>query len=421
MGARSLRIMAFGHEANPGGSHAPAPSYAEPTTGPSLRHPAPAATRPAPRLQTEGHRPDPLGGPADRRRGGDLDPRRLWAAGRPGFRGDPPQGPLRRPARVRRTPAAAQQRLGRTAAPGIAPPAPAAGARPYLDAVSRRTLPRPRGGLPRPGQGRYQPLPRLRHRLRPLPGPAVHRRPDGGRQGGAAQGGAPAPPEAGPRGRGQAAAPAAGPGLLQRGRDPLPPGGAIPVPDAGGPPGPQGRPPAGPERHPGLRAREAERLVRVHGDRWCETDGTGVNLRGLPQLPWEVEAARPPGAGLRLLGGDGSLLRVGAGDVPVAVRDREQLPADEPGAWPDVDAAAGAAAVVCGGGIGAAQPVGVAALRGAVDATPRRAGDPAGAAAAADDVALAAPGDRRGVRDDRRHADGKASMFRTSVLADRRD
>src|SRR5512135_1720093 len=72
MGARSLRIMAFGHEADPGGSHAPAPSYAEPTTGPSVRHNVPAGARPAPRLQTQGHRPDPLGRPADRRRGCHL-------------------------------------------------------------------------------------------------------------------------------------------------------------------------------------------------------------------------------------------------------------------------------------------------------------------------------------------------------------
>src|SRR5512143_933834 len=46
MGARSLRIMAFGREADPGGSHAPAPSYAEPTTGPSVRHNVPAGARP---------------------------------------------------------------------------------------------------------------------------------------------------------------------------------------------------------------------------------------------------------------------------------------------------------------------------------------------------------------------------------------
>src|SRR5512143_3394301 len=99
MGARSLRIMAFGHEADPGGSHAPAPSYAEPTTGPSVRHNVPAGARPAPRLQTQGHRPDPLGRPADRRRGCYLDPRRRSAARR-ARAGRLPKAWRRRPQRL---------------------------------------------------------------------------------------------------------------------------------------------------------------------------------------------------------------------------------------------------------------------------------------------------------------------------------
>src|SRR6516165_9916634 len=102
MSARSLRIMAFGNEADPGGSHAPAPSYPEPPPGPSLRHQAPATPRPAAGLQTEGDRADPLGGPAGRRRRGRLDPRRLRAPRRPPGRGDDPPGPLRLLARVRR-------------------------------------------------------------------------------------------------------------------------------------------------------------------------------------------------------------------------------------------------------------------------------------------------------------------------------
>ena len=110
-------------------------------------------------------------------------------------------------------------------------------------------------------------------------------------------------PEAGPLRRGQAPAPAAGPGLLQRGGDPLPPGGAVPVPDAGGHPRPQGRRPARPERDAGVRRDEAERLGRVHGHRRHEADGTGVDLRLVPQLPRAVEAARASGAGLCLLGG----------------------------------------------------------------------------------------------------------------------
>src|SRR5512142_2324478 len=133
MGARPFRIMAFGHEADPGGSHAPTPSYPEPSPGPSLRHQPPATARPAVRLQAEGLRPDPLGRPAGRRRRCHLDPRRLLAARRPGLRGDDPQGALRLAARVRRTPAAAQPRPGRTPAPGLAPAAAAAGDRPDLD------------------------------------------------------------------------------------------------------------------------------------------------------------------------------------------------------------------------------------------------------------------------------------------------
>src|SRR5262245_54534455 len=140
MSARSLRNMAFGYGAVPGGSHAPTPSYAEPSPGPSLRHRPPAGTRPAPRLQAQGLDPDPLGRVAGLRRRGHLDPRRLLAARRPPLRGDDPQGPLRLAARALRTPAAAQSRLGRPLAPGVAPGAATAGDRPDLGPLSRRTL-----------------------------------------------------------------------------------------------------------------------------------------------------------------------------------------------------------------------------------------------------------------------------------------
>src|SRR5260370_41416561 len=110
-------------------------------------------------------------------------------------------------------------------------------------------------------------------------------------------------------------------------------------------------------------------------------------------------------------------MRLGAGDVPVAVRDRVQLPADEPGAGACVDPAAGVTVVVRGDRVGASQRVGVAPFRSPVDAAAGVSDDPAGAAAAADAAALADRGDRRGVRDDRRDADGKTSMFRTSELA----
>jgi hypothetical protein len=137
MSAGPLRIMAFGHQADPGGSHAPAPSYPQPLPGPSLRHQAPATARPAARLQAEGLRPDPLGRPARRRRRRHLDPRRLRAARRPRLRGDDPQGTLRLAAGVRRIAAAAQRRLGRPIAPGAGPSGTAAGHRPDLDPLSR--------------------------------------------------------------------------------------------------------------------------------------------------------------------------------------------------------------------------------------------------------------------------------------------
>lgn len=60
--------------------------------------------------------------------------------------------------------------------------------------------------------------------------------------------------------------------------------------------------PRGPGRDAGLRRDEAQRLVRVHGPRWHEACGAGVDLCVLPQLPWAVEAARASDVGLCLLG-----------------------------------------------------------------------------------------------------------------------
>ena len=111
----------------------------------------------------------------------------------------------------------------------------------------------------------------------------------------------------------------------------------------------RGRKPDDPRGPSGTRvfaAMKRERLVRVHRDEWCEADRAGVDLRIVPQLPRAVEAARAPGAGLCLLEGPGRSVRLGAGDVPVAVRDRVELPADEPGAGADVGPAAGVTVVV---------------------------------------------------------------------------
>ncbi len=149
----------------------------------------------------------------------------------------------------------------------------------------------------------------LRHRLRRAPRAAVHRGADGSLRGGGAEGRTPAPAEAGPCGRGPAPAAAAGPRLLRRGGDPLPPGGPVPVPDAGAGPRPQGRRPRGAERDAALRPDGARRVARVHRHGRRQADGAGVDLRGLPRLPGPVEAARSAGAGLCLLGRVGAVLR----------------------------------------------------------------------------------------------------------------
>jgi hypothetical protein len=183
MGARSFRNMAFGNQADPGGSHAPTPSYLEPDSGPSVRHQASSELRPDARLQTQGHRPDPLGRLARRRHRPHLDPRLLPAAPRHRLRGDDSQGPHRLDARVRRTPAATQPRPGRSSASGPAATLATPGDRPDLDPLPRRALPPRERGLPRSGQAGHQPLPRLRHRLRHPQGATLHRRLDGGGQG----------------------------------------------------------------------------------------------------------------------------------------------------------------------------------------------------------------------------------------------
>jgi hypothetical protein len=71
-------------------------------------------------------------------------------------------------------------------------------------------------------------------------------------------------------------------------------------------------------------------------------------------------------------GRDGPVVRGGAGDVPVAVGDRGQCPAEGLGVGAAGEAAAGAAVVGGGDRAGAAERGGVAPVRGAVD--PRRGG-----------------------------------------------
>src|SRR5512135_536658 len=265
----------------------------------------------------------------------------------------------------------AQRRAGRAPAQGPPQTAPAAGHRPDLDPLPRQALPRSGRDLPRPGQGPHQPLPRLRYRLRRPQGAAVHRRPDRGAKGRGAQGRGPTPAPPGSRRGHPAPAAPAGPRVLQRGGDPLPPGGAVPVLDAGDLSRPVPQAAWRPDRQLRVPDLDDERLVHPYPDRCEEAHRDGVDLREVPQLPGSVEAARAAGPDLRLLGLAAEVAGVGLRDVPAAVRDRGELPSDARGATSDLEPSSRGAAVVRGDRVRASEPVGVAALHTPVAAAPR--------------------------------------------------
>ena len=152
-------------------------------------------------------------------------------------------------------------------------------------------------------------------------------------------------------------------------------------------------PPAATSSGPGRRAAGPSTpwpTRRAHGD--------GVDRREVPQLPGAVEPARASGTGLRLLGLPTVVAGRGVHDVPLAVRDRDELPPDARGSDPDDDAAAGSAAVVRGDRAGASEPLGVAALRGPGHAATWRPSHPAGATEVGDVAAVAVACGRGGVR-----------------------
>src|SRR6266542_4336566 len=357
MDASHLRIMTYGiTRVITRGSHAPTPSYPRPQPGPSPRRRAPAR---APRVQGPKEKdlgPRPLVAVAGRRRADHLAVRCLPTPGQRPLRRDGTQGAAGHPARLRHAATAAQRRLGRAPAQGPAPAPPDIGPRPDVDPLPRAAVPRPRRDLPRPGPERHQPLPRLRHRLRRSQGAALHGRPDRRDEGRVAQGRGPTPAPAGGARRRPAPAAPAGSRLLQRGRGPLPPGGAPSVPDAGGLPRPLAQAARRPHRQLCLPDVDEERLVDLHADRREEADGDGVDLREVPQLSGSVEAARASGVDLRLLGLPAAVAVFGLRDLPPAVRDRDELPPDARGADPDDDATAGGSAPVRGDRAGAAEP-----------------------------------------------------------------
>src|SRR5512135_258619 len=359
MGANSSHKMAWRHLLVSGGSYAPASVYAHPQRCASPRRGPVAVPPEAPRPRTQVPRRTAPDAPVLRRRTDHLDLRCLQTPPRRPLRRGRAVGPAGLSARLRRDPTAAQPRLGRALAQGPAQGPPTPGHRPGPDPLSRHTPTRSRGNRPQQAQERHLAFPRVCHRLCHPQAPPLHRGPDGRPPRRTDGGRAPTPaPPSGAR-RGPAAPPAARPRLLQRGRDPLPPGGAAPVPDADHLPRTEARRPARPEWDQRLPGLEAERLGRVHPPRCTEADRPGLDLCQVPLLPWAVAAAWYPEAGGCLLGPEAAVVRLGASGVSVAVRDRDDVPADAPGPDSDLDARSRAAAVVRGGGVGAAERVGV--------------------------------------------------------------
>ena len=182
----------------------------------------------------------------------------------------------------------------------------------------------------RTGQERHQPFPRLCHRLRQLSGSALHPGFDLGAAGREAARSHPtsAPPPV-PVGRLGADA-VAGPGLLECERHPLPAKGALPLPDAGGAARAPGGSPARPQRYARVRRAQAGRLGRIHADRRGQTNGAGVDLYSLPQLPRAVGAARTADVGICLLGNPTGEHAMGARNLPETLCHRDELPSDAP-------------------------------------------------------------------------------------------
>src|SRR5512135_222979 len=158
-------------------------------------------------------------------------------------------------------------------------------------------------------------------------------------------------------------------------------------------------------RHRQLRLPDLEdkRLVPLPLGRREEAHRDGVDLCEVPPLPRGAEAPRTAGVDLCLLGLSTALAGCGVHDVPAAVRDRVELPPDARGTDSNDDAASGGAVVVRGDRVGASEPLGVAALYDPLDAASRGSGDPVGAVAVGDALALVTPRGRGDVRSDRRH------------------
>jgi hypothetical protein len=113
--------------------------------------------------------------------------------------------------------------------------------------------------------------------------------------------------------------------------------------------------------------------------------------------PRHAGPARPRAPDLCLRGDRSAAVRLGQGDVPAEVRDRDQLSSDEPVSDPDDDDAVRGAVPVRGDRIVASELVDLAASRRALPAASRRRRTAPGAAAVEDDAAVALRGGRRDV------------------------
>src|SRR5215470_3224909 len=368
MDTGSLPIMTYEGPVITGGSHAPTAFYSYRPAGPPLRRSDPSGPlgTSRPRTQVPG-RPtaDPV---ALRRRADHLALRRLPVPARRPLRRGGPLGLDRHLARLRRVAAPAQRRTGWELAPGRAPAAATPGRRPGLDPLSRPTAARPRGDLPLCGQERHQSLPRLRDVVGHPPGLPLHRGLDGGLPRRAPGGGPQAPAAPGRCPRHPLPLAALGPGILQRGGDPVSPGGAPSLPDAGDLPRPQARRSAGPQRDQRLLDLGAQRLWHLHPARCPEAAGPGRDLRQMPLLPRSMAPARQAATDLRLLGVGALVLRLDPADVSPAVRHRDDLPAVASGADSDHDPRSPAAAVVRGDRADLAERLGVVAPCGGAEA-----------------------------------------------------
>src|SRR5262249_30171311 len=156
-------LMALGEHAMKGESHAPPPVDPDPPPrSRPRRNPRPAPPAPD-RLRPHLPRARPPPSAPSRLRLADLPVGGLPALPPCPLTRDRPQCLGRYPQQPRRTPPPPQRRPARPAPPALAAPPAGPGGRPHLGPLPRPARARRGGrGVPRSGQGRHYPLPRLR-------------------------------------------------------------------------------------------------------------------------------------------------------------------------------------------------------------------------------------------------------------------